>query len=132
MKDMILVVLATLRLTRFVTQDWLGEWWLVGPAKRWAIRRHNASVAEDQRYVEWEDAMQDHHEFWSKEIKLVKGLDCPFCIGFWVGAGVLLVVSLSRRHPSGVGARAGASARFALAALALNYVTGNINQRMDS
>lgn len=62
---------AAARITRFVTQDDLGEWWIKEPLR-------NKAAQLDPR---WD--------------KYVEGLECPFCVGFWattavMGAGAVL------------------------------------------
>lgn len=134
---LLLVALATLRITRFFTSDKLGEWWLVRPAKRWAW------YAEAWRGVEGDyplDVKRTHAEdtfrttdpaptplaSWGWRSKLVSGLDCPFCVGFWAGALVLLVEVVTRRvRPLR------ALWTFAAGALALNYATGHTSSRLD-
>lgn len=91
-----LVVGSTMRLTRLITADELGGWVIREPAQRWAWR-HEA----------------DHEDGWRH--RLTSGLACPFCVGFWVGAGVLAAQAICGRSPAW---------RFALAALALNEVAG--------
>lgn len=120
-----LTLLATLRLTRFVTSDWLGHWWIVRPARVWALRRagYLGPGGEDPDDV-WADI--DPHRDESRAIRAVTGLDCPFCVGFWIGAGVLAVSSLSRRIPA-----LSAAWSLSAAALALNYVAGHISSRLD-
>lgn len=66
-----LVVGAAARVTRFVTQDQLGQWWIREPLDRQAVKL-------DPRWDKYTD-----------------GLDCPHCVGFWatalvVGAGTAL------------------------------------------
>lgn len=135
----LVAALATLRLTRFSTSDWLGEWTIVGPAKRWAAR-HEAAVLEQasQALREHGDApepgavlpsMLDEYDSdnpWTWQAKLVKGLDCPFCVGFWLGALVLLAEIVAPRIPI-----VRHLWRFAAGALALNYVTGHVSARID-
>lgn len=138
----ILLALAALRITRFFTSDKLGEWWLVGPAKLWATRREARDREPDdivpmrvtrERFIS--DALRERvggsavstpFVSWGWRSKLVSGLDCPFCVGFWVGVLVLLGDVLTRRvRPLR------ALWTFAAGALALNYVTGHISSRLD-
>lgn len=178
-----LLALATARLTRFVTTDWLGEWWLVRPAKRWAQRHEareierrsesprvefdraifgdvvpeeasllpSASVAprhgrargrrrkgtrpdvdhvfEEEHYGQPEPLPEyseepDPDNGWRS--KLVHGLDCPFCVGFWIGGAVLVGEAVTRRAPRLRGAWT-----LALGALALNYLVGHVSSRID-
>lgn len=137
-----LVTLATLRLTRLVTTDWFGEWTIVRPIKRWAIP-HEQQALEDagralaadlgfeytgrtpeaKKAYELEEYNPADPFTW--QAKLAKGLDCPHCVGFWIG-GAVLVAERSLRHT-----RAGGLLRLGLSALALSYVTGHISQRLD-
>lgn len=118
----ILLALAAARATRFFTSDTLGEWVAVGPAKRWAFR-HEAPVA----FIGIDDdPMPTPDARWGWRSKLTKGLDCPFCVGFWLGALLLIgEVTLGRlpvvRHLWNLG----------VAAFALNYVAGHLSAKMD-
>lgn len=115
MRDTLLITLATLRLNRFVIADAAGEWLLVRPAQRWAAR-HEATTADG-------DTAPNPADGWRS--KLVSGLDCPFCVGFWLGAGVLASYHVARRTGTMKAWRAAAGA------FALSYVTGHINNHMD-
>lgn len=66
--DLVLLVLATLRVTRLVTTDSVGQWWLVIPVSR------RANQTKWARYAE--------------------GLTCPFCVGFWIGVVAVSLVWL--------------------------------------
>jgi hypothetical protein len=112
--DLILAVGATLRLTRFITQDWLGEWAIDAPARKWA-NKHDLGHP-------FPDAV-DHEQGWRS--KLVKGLDCPFCVGFWLGVLVLGAFVLTPRPLRGL-------LRFGTGALSLNYLVGHVSHRLDS
>lgn len=152
--NLLLAALATLRLTRFVTTDTLGEWWLVGPARRWAgryesqeiRRRQNAERSEMRRkehagirvtYAsqdgqtsvspeEFVTQNYDENDPWTWQAKLVKGLDCPFCVGFWIGVAVLLSLTLVRAVPPLLPLW-----RIVVGTFALNYVVGHISSRID-
>lgn len=140
-----LVALATARLTRFVTTDWLGEWWLVRPAKRWAHRHETpVTTSAEQRTGESDEAFSrrssreheqeiervfaeddpDPRNGWRS--KLVHGLDCPFCVGFWIGGAVLVAEAVTRRAP-----RLRKAWTLTAGALALNYLVGHISSRID-
>jgi hypothetical protein len=115
--DLLLLVLATLRLTRLVTTDDLGEWLIVGPAYRWAriYDRDGVSAAP---------------ETWRQ--RLVSGLTCPHCVGFWIGSSLLLILTLT----GGPGHDQGASTahtlwEFVTGAFALSYLVGHISARLD-
>lgn len=120
-----LVAIATARLTRFVTSDWLGEWTLVRPLKRWAVRAESP-MHSGPRPAGWDpdDRDPDPDNGWRS--KLVKGLDCPFCVGFWIGALVLLGEVVTRRWRP-----LRAVWTFALGALGLNYAVGHVSSRID-
>lgn len=124
----ILTALAALRLTRFVTSDKLGEWWFVGRVKVWALRREapEGAIVSDGRYQPGDDAMPTPPADWGWRSRLVSGLDCPFCVGFWIGAAVLLAEIVTRRIPVLRGLWS-----FVAGALALNYVTGHVSSRID-
>lgn len=127
--------LATARLSRFLTTDKLGDWLIVRPAKAWAIR-HEGEGLEVVEYAENRDGEEDPSKFertgepdedngWRS--KLVAGLECPFCIGFWLGAGVLAA-------DAALPERGVARGVFDLGtrALALNYVVGHTSSRLDA
>jgi len=95
--DTALVVGATMRLTRLIVADELGGWVLREPAERWAWREEG--VRHGPRH------------------RLASMLGCPFCVGFWVGVGVLAGQALAGRSPAW---------RFAMAALCLNEIAGRI------
>jgi hypothetical protein len=103
--DGILVLGATMRLTRLVVTDDLGVWVLKWPARRWAARA------------------DPHSTGW--QTKAVSGLDCPFCVGTWVGYGVLASYCLARRSPW-----LGGCWRFVAAGLALNEVAAHLGARL--
>lgn len=136
-----LLGLATARLTRFITSDWLGEWVLVGPAKRWAaghtrdrlreLRPEISDRAIDELGVDdlvKTGATDDRVA--SKAARLVKGLECPFCVGFWLGGAVLVGDALL-----GPTSKAPLPLRLAwklgIGALALNYVVAHISSKID-
>jgi hypothetical protein len=112
----VISALATARLTRFITTDWLGEWLIVGPAKRWAARVDGPEPTPEQYMVlpgvrRW---------------KLVKGLSCPFCVGFWIGLLIIIgSLTLGRLPIIEWGWWVG------LGALALNYLVGHLSSKID-
>lgn len=70
---------ATMRLTRLIVADDIGQWWVKEPIDRAAAKwwEHQCEVYGDYTPPQpW---------WW----KYRSGLDCPFCVGFWIGAGVL-------------------------------------------
>lgn len=92
--DSLLVLGATMRLTRLVTRDDLGQWWVKDPVDSLFHPREERPQVLPDRY----------HRY-------VSGLDCPHCVGFWAGVGVLASYALIRKHPRAARAwRAGAGA----------------------
>ena len=114
--------LATARLTRFFTSDKLGEWLIVGRVKRWASQIESPVTPPALGEVDPYPTPEPH---WGWRSKLVSGLDCPYCVGFWLGALVLAVLPL-RRVPV-----LGALIRFGIGAFALNYAVGHVSSRID-
>jgi hypothetical protein len=104
-QDVVLVVGSTMRLTRLIVADDLGGWIVKYPAYRWANAR-------DPRAETW-------------RAKLVTGLDCPFCVGTWIGFAVLGLTGAA--NPSG---RVGRAWRFVMAGLTLNEVTAHLGARL--
>ena len=124
MHNYVLVILGTLRLTRFVTTDWLGHWWIVRPARAWALRAREDYRAADDPDMVWAE-LDPTYEV--GRVRLVKGLDCPFCVGFWIGAVVLAsMMIVTRLVPPLLPLW-----RFALGTLALNYLVGHVSSRIE-
>lgn len=115
--------LAVARLTRFVTSDSLGDWMVVGPARRWANRAERFPDHLGEIHPSLLDADVDEDAGWRS--KLVSGLECPFCVGFWVGAGMLAGEKVTRHT------RMEPIWDLATSALALNYVVAHASSRLD-
>ena len=134
MKDLLLAIGLTLRLTRFVTSDWLGHWWIVQPARRWALRESDfAGWESDGRPVskatapaELIDAIWDESKPDTGRKRLVKGLDCPHCFGFHAGVAVLLSLAIVRAVPPLLPVW-----RFVAGAFSLNYLVFHVSSRID-
>lgn len=142
----ILVLLATLRLTRLVTTDDIGEWFLRGPLLRWAkaherrlrhereqsflkmLAEQGSDPAPDARaeLEELSEQLQDEDQWIGWQGKLVSGLYCPHCIGFWLGA-VVVVLTVVLMPLSILGTIWLA----VLSILALSYVVGHLSARLD-
>lgn len=112
---------AAARLTRFVTSDKLGGWILVDPAKRWAWRYEERAMLRDNAPSDWENGVM---ATW--QAKLVSGLDCPFCVGFWI---TLAVIVADKTLPEYGPTRTAFTT--ACSALAANYVIGHVSARLD-
>lgn len=136
-----LAVLATARLTRFIVSDSLGRW-LTGPLRRWA-RRHEdnriRAVLEVRRstdrkdldlaarlYLDDQVQQIEDEEPVSWQARLVSGLDCPFCVGFWIGLAVIVLTVVLYPLPI-----VGQAWVILLAALAMNYVVAHVSSRID-
>lgn len=103
--DIALLLLATLRVTRFITTDSLGQWWFYAPlAKR--VYRKTPPGTWSSRYLE--------------------GLTCPFCVGFWIGA-VGIASLLVAGGPGG----AAVWWRVLAGVFALNWVVGHAARYLD-
>ena len=90
--DIVVLTLAAKRVTRLVTTDWIGEWLLVRPAKKWAYDREG-EVDVHMETVDVDGKLTDPTKgFW--RTKAVSGMDCDWCVGVWVGT--LLTVPLPK------------------------------------
>jgi hypothetical protein len=101
--DLAVLVLSTARMSRFVTTDALGDWWVRKPVADWA---------------EQED--EGHRE------KVVTLVNCPYCIGQWLALGNLAAYALTRNHPV-----ARSAWRYLAGGMALNYVVAHVSSRLD-
>lgn len=100
--DVLLVLGLTLRFTRLVIVDDVGGWWLRGPAFRWAGPAPSlepigeiTNVSENDSGVAVEGIFYPVTKTslnWKQ--KLVSGLTCPFCIGFWIGCAALASLAI--------------------------------------
>lgn len=115
----ILIIGTTVRITRLVTRDELGRRLLLDPVEKWATG-HEGSGLE---YEDGRDAL-DSKAGWRSF--LASGLECSYCVGFWIGAGVLASQRVAAR--SRVGERIWNATA---AALTLNAVVGPLVNRMD-
>jgi len=135
----LVLTVAVLRATRLVTTDKLGGWLLEEPSKKWAAkhegeakRRKYREFVEEYRKRGAEVPLYDHwysgegDEPLSWQGKLVSGLDCPFCVGFWLGLLALIGEATLGRVP---GVRV--LWRLGVAAFAMNYVVGHVSHRLD-
>lgn len=104
--DVVLLFLATLRVTRLFTTDSLGQWWFYAPLYKRAIAGRG-----------------EHQSPWAKYIE---GLQCPFCVGFWVG--LIGIVTLLVAGGPGDAAEWW---RVLAAIFALNWVVGHVAGRLD-
>ena len=108
---MVLAVLTSARLTRFVVRDDLAKWWIKDPIDR-AMDRY----AADEIYRAAQDDRDPVEPWWWK---YRSGLDCPWCVGFWVSLGV-----------AGVAGMRFLPVRLGMAGMALNYLTAHVGERL--
>ena len=117
--DLLLILGATLRLTRLAVVDDLGVWWLQDPITRWAVSREGSTVTyEDGSYA------ADPDRGWRN--KLAEGTTCGFCIGFWIGCLVIGSWLIASHTDTLTFAW-----RIGALAFTLNYLAGHISGRMD-
>lgn len=118
LSDIALATLATARLSRLVITDKLGHWWIQEPVARamsdYAAHEIARAAEEDRDPVE--------PAWWRYE----QGLQCPWCVGFWLGAGVLTAGAIATRRP-GIARTAW---RLGAGSLALNYVTAHLGSHL--
>jgi len=102
--DLALLILVTLRLTRLVTTDSIGQWWLYSPLYKRVV---TGSIKGR----------------WGKYIE---GLTCPFCVGFWIGVAASVSLIL-------VGGPGDAADwwRWTAGVFALNYIVGHVARVLD-
>jgi hypothetical protein len=114
LSDAVLVLGSSMRLTRLITSDDIGLWFVKHPAYKWAAENSPQPTGGD----EWAPP--------SWRTKLVTGLDCPHCVGYWVGVGVLgsYVVTRKSRPLAAVW-------RFVAGTLTLNTLITTIGGPLD-
>lgn len=142
---------ATMKLTHVVTNSDLGQWWVKDPLDAW-VHGHGkdedacehvdpvlpqAEREERQRLLdEGHDRVYVDRLFVAsckggrmKFHRYLVGLECPHCVGFWVGVAVAGSYVVARR-----GKRSLAAWRFVAATLSLNIVsvaTGDVVKYWD-
>ena len=123
-KDVLLAAGSALRLTRFVVLDDLGRWLVREPAYRWAnAAEHPVTWLQVGRSDPALADTPDPANGWRS--KTVGGLECPFCIGFWISSAV--VISRALAGHEGRGAKAW---RILASALTLSEVVGHVAIRI--
>lgn len=109
--DNMLIALTTARLTRLVTHDKLGGWFIHDPIDS-AIARH-AQAHPDEGEPWW--------------FRYRQGLDCPWCVSFWAGLATTSTYAVSGAHPA-----LRALWRIGAGALSASFVTGTVAQMVES
>lgn len=103
--DVLLLLGLTLRLVRVIVSDDIGEWWVKEP-----IRKRILRINDDQKR--------------NRALDYVEGLDCPFCVGFWIAGLTLLSLYLA-----GGPGEANDVWRWVSAWFALNWVAAHLGAR---
>lgn len=86
--DLLLLLGATLRTVRLiVADDFPGLWLIRGPVTRWAARHDGVYTTAGG----WATPGEDWRPGWRS--KLVTGLSCPFCVGLWIAAAMVLILA---------------------------------------
>ena len=117
--DLALITAATIRLTRVVTTDDIGDWWIRQPLTKLAGQQH-----EKMEHYGTTGCHADCEPAWTKYLG---GLDCPHCVSFHAAYLTLGTYLLARR----IGPGALAVWRFGAGALGLSAVAGHLNARID-
>lgn len=98
--DVLLLAGLTARLSRLVVADDVGLWFVKRPARRWALRPvlgPNYTHGGWWQIQDTDDTMSSllrNHPGAVRRIHLVSGLDCPYCVGFWIAAAMVSIVAL--------------------------------------
>lgn len=141
----LLIIGATLRLTRLITSDTAGEWLIVAPLRAIAMKHererrewlaailsnlsgeaeHLQDPATRRLKDDIIDKLSDDLPL-SWQARLISGLECPFCIGFWIGLALIWGTLVLSTVPV-----AGVIWLSILAALALNYLVGHLSALID-
>lgn len=110
-----LVAGATMRLTRLVVVDDIGQWWVKDPIDkamdRYAANAHSTPGAGVEEPWWW---------------KYRSGLDCQWCVGFWIGAGVYAATQITD------GTRLERPWKSAMTVLALNVATNALADKIGT
>lgn len=112
------LALVSARLSRLVTQDTIGKWLIHEPVDK-AMDGYYARKEEEAK----KDGKSPSEPWWWR---YRQGLDCPWCVGFWLALGTTATEWATRNPKS----QAGKSLRTCLevvgGALALNYVAATL------
>lgn len=132
----LMILLASARLTRLITTDWLGEWMIVRPVKKWALEHEGPiDVHEPVNLEILHTASGQMVNFKAVDLnqkrpswrtKLSTGLDCSHCVGFWTT--LLLVTVMSLPLPKSVATLRG----ILIGALAGSYIVGHLSAHLDT
>lgn len=117
--DVLLALGFTLRLIQLVTRDDIAVWWV-----------HQPLLRLGQRKGTWNEmhtplGLERVFEF-PRWFKYAQGLECMWCVGFWLGALVLLSLKIA-----GGPGHAWEIWRWTAGAFALNYVAAVLQMRLS-
>lgn len=125
----IIVIGASARLTRFVTSDTLGKYWIHDPINQIIMNDLLRRKAKHEHPSNGTGPREPLPE--PGYMKYVEGLSCPWCVGFWIGAGAV-IAERATRNPSTPTTRALRGGLTILGqSLALNLVTAPIVAHLD-
>lgn len=136
--DYALIVGATMRLTRLITTDDLGKWLILEPLHKRlltppapASAHAHARLLAEVHLADTDQAVTGHLDAATPPTskpwhKYLAGLECPHCVGMWVGVAVAASYLAARRRP-----RALAAWRFAASTLALNTAMVSLGRELD-
>lgn len=116
--DAALAVGATVRGALILNQDMIGRWLVVDPAELWAMGREGFNEDPDTSEIDVDPDLG-----WRS--KLVSGLTCPACTGFWISAITVGTYTVARRSDRGLRAW-----RTVTGILTLSTVTTEIVKRV--
>lgn len=91
--DLLILWLAATRLGRLVVVDSLGWWLWRAPVRRWANSRE--VPAPDRQLIGDAILLSPVEPTRGWRSKLASGLECPWCVGFWLGLGLLTLLALA-------------------------------------
>lgn len=114
--DLLLALGLCLRLTRLVVNDDISLWWVRHPAQQWAMSHDSLPSASPYSDPEWVPRWRS---------KLVLGLSCPWCVGFWIGCLVLLSL-----YVAGGPGHVWELWRWVAGAFTLNWIAAHIGPRL--
>lgn len=118
--DLVILVLAVLRLCRALIADDIGKRYVLAPIYEWLIGAKNGrpKAVTSMRYGN-QALMRTWWMF------LLGGLTCPFCVGYWIGLGCVLLAW--RVGPLGAEPTWW---RILFGSLALNWIVGHVAVRV--
>lgn len=106
--DAALVLGATMRVTRLITNDTLGQWWVKDPIDAW-FHADPAKERHEQDVIDHEDAVRHHGIRLPSPVppgpprrqsyhRYLAALECPHCVGYWVGVAATASYLVARKN----------------------------------